>query len=55
MDEALQRLEQKVDLLMQAVTQLASMFAVDDEEDDHPERTLDGEPAGRERDQNQGL
>lgn len=48
----LDRLEQKVDLALSILTTL--LHALVDEEE-QPERTLDGDMAGGDRDQSQGL
>lgn len=53
MQDAITRIEHKLDTLTTIVQQLLNLLAVEDEE--QPELTLDGEPAGHERDQNQGL
>lgn len=45
-------IERKLDT---ALSSLAALFELLAGEDDAPEQTLDGEQAGRERDQNQGL
>ena len=45
-ESQLDRIERKLDTLIAALA---------DEDDEPEQRTLDGEPAGRERDQSQGL
>lgn len=53
MSEQLNRIEAKVDDLTALVAHLLRLLAEDD--DEQPEKTLDGEVQGHERDQSQSL
>lgn len=52
METKLDRIEQKLDAVLSLVAKLLEVLV---EEDEQPERTLDGELSGGERDQSQSL